>query len=131
MCQSRFSDSAGLQRHKRAIHYGIRFKCCECDRLFNQRNRCKKHIEKAHENMNVTIEKVALDPEIHSRIQNDIHKEYKCDICPASFTRKFALTRHSKVAHSVNRYNCMRCQKSFKVGFVIIYSQFIFTIILF
>jgi hypothetical protein len=89
ICSAVFTkDSGGLKKHKEAFHSQIRFKCSECEQLFNVRFRCINHIKKRHNRKDIFPQKISLDPEINKLIQNDNPDKYKCESCPARFEKE-------------------------------------------
>ena len=89
ICSAVFkNNSRGLKKHKEAIHDKIRFRCSECERIFNARHQCKAHILKIHHKSDIFPQKISLDPEINKCIQNHNADRYNCESCPKTFAQE-------------------------------------------
>ena len=89
LCSAVFSkNSRGLKKHKEAVHDKIRFRCSECERIFNARHQCKAHILKIHHKSDIFPQKISLDPEINKCIQNHNADRYNCESCPKTFAQE-------------------------------------------
>ena len=47
-CDKRFSDHAGLYKHKKAVHEGVTNDCSQCDYKAAQKGNLKKHAKTIH-----------------------------------------------------------------------------------
>ena len=74
-CQKRFTSSAGLKGHVKAVHKNQRdHKCHLCEKGFTKRSRLLNHVKSAH----------------------DRTKDFECETCGKMFTLKSILSEHIK-----------------------------------
>ena len=80
ICNKKFSDRPGLNRHSRIVHDKIKIAKCElCLQEFNTECSKKRHIESVHEG-----------------------KIYSCDKCEKEFSYSASLLKHKKNHHHSN-----------------------------
>ena len=80
ICNKKFSDRPGLNRHSRIVHDKIKIaKCHLCSQEFNTECSKKRHIESVHEG-----------------------KIYGCDKCEKEFSYSASLLKHKKKHHNSN-----------------------------
>ena len=78
ICNKKFSDRPGLNRHSRIVHDKIKIaKCDICSQEFNTECSKKRHIESVHEG-----------------------KIYGCDKCEKEFSYSASLLKHKKNYHN-------------------------------
>ena len=102
-----------MKNHIAANHFGVRFKCDQCDYEGKRKDKLKAHKKRIHEGVK-TVKKPSTElfpcPQCsyvsRRRYELKIHVEschegvrYSCAFCPYSGKRKDKLTAHLKTKH--------------------------------
>ena len=76
----------------------IPINCSSCGKTFRQKGNLNKHIRTA------------------VCINDELQREYACEVCDKRFNRKSSLKTHISFVHNheENKYKCEICTKSFK-----------------
>ncbi|XP_070489739.1 uncharacterized protein, partial [Chironomus tepperi] len=118
-CDKKFSDQFTLDVHVNVRHVNAKIhKCRECDyethQYFDFRNhrmthmnliKCQKCLKE------FPTEKLMLE---HAKDAHIGPSEFKCETCLVGFKSSVFLQRHMKTAHSVSKFDCKYCEKSFE-----------------
>ena len=107
MCDYRTNRTHSLRNHIYNVHKQ-EFSCIICGEIYTEPENLSQHIWSAHENQ----EKTEKFPE-HPFNVNQI-REYPCDQCTVSFSKKSDLKSHKASVHEGNKpHMCSMCGHSF------------------
>ena len=107
MCDYRTNRTHSLRNHIYNVHKQ-EFSCIICGEIYTEPENLSQHIWSAHENQ----EKTKKNPEDPFNV-NQI-REYSCDQCTVSFSKKSDLKSHKASVHEGNKpHMCSMCGHSF------------------
>ena len=90
-CHKTYSGKGELNRHKQALHQGVKYACDQCDYQATQSNNLTKHHQIKHEGV-----------------------KYACDQCDYRANCKESLNLHSQSIHEGLMYTCDQCDYTSK-----------------
>ena len=91
VCDYKTPKLSHIKRHK-MIHTGKKFKCDQCPKSFNEKNKLKVHMNSKHKG----------------------HAKYKCEVCYRTFSSKGGIVYHMQTKHNnTHKYRCEVCEKGF------------------
>eukprot|EP00116_Pleurobrachia_bachei_P005964 sb/3466226/ len=118
VCPMAFVKVSKLTRHNLTHSKSKPHECKKCDKSFVLKHHLHQHIILVHSRkMSCPIKNCTVrlpKPELYDHIESEHPKdEFKCDVCPMSFTRKQELHAHGKTHSGDKPYSCGECGKKF------------------
>ena len=140
-CNASFQSKQNLNVHINGIHRKLKpFGCQYCKKSFSQKCNWKAHVKSCHENYSNSHDSEIIDisecpngndnqnvqtskdmvskvgkPKTKKDLRN-FKKNFKCDVCEASFFGKQGLNYHIDAVHLKTPFRCEYCKKSFKMA---------------
>ncbi|KAK7573705.1 hypothetical protein V9T40_010896 [Parthenolecanium corni] len=127
ICGRRFKSERCLNHHLKN-QCGIRgFKCDHCDRVFDRKSNCKRHMKDVHKvpnNVDAGINyflcprncgrryKHKFNLNVHLKYECGVPKQFKCGICEKAFALKGAHKKHMMKDFYVCPNHCGRHYKT-------------------
>ena len=104
LCDLTFTYAAGVNKHKRVVHFGIKpHTCASCQKNFSDVNSLRRH-EKVHKDVR--------------------DKPHECPICSERFTESSSVKEHLAIHTGDNPYVCDFCHRGFMKIIIIIIINF-------
>jgi hypothetical protein len=80
ICREKFTSKQSLNYHKDVEHFGIRYKCLECEKVFRNKQNALKHISIFHPDNNVQFEKFVQTSEFEPPLTIPKNREFQIAI---------------------------------------------------
>ena len=121
ICEEVFENPRTKDRHMRKVHYNTpRIKCPECQLTFGRRQHMTRHVETMHKKSRTTFEcdiceKQFLYEGNLTRHRKNVHggqRDFKCEECPAKFTRREDLRNHVREGKHYQEEYCKYCKQT-------------------
>jgi hypothetical protein len=114
-CEYQATTLRNLNRHKRAVHVGIRLSCNQCEYQTRVLVTLKRHKQSQHEGVRYLCNQCdyqAKDPGCLTRHRKSKHEgiKYSCDECEYQATLKSSLNKHKQSLHEGVVYSCDQCE---------------------
>ena len=119
-CGKEFKSKYGLSLHTKNKHTSdYKYKCAICNKGYNQRIQYRFHVS-SHSDVGLDKCKFCKGEFTasgslarHLETCQSKPKPFACDICQATFSRKYKCDEHKRGKHGEKIYSCEQCGKSY------------------